>query len=86
MLWGLIFSVQDPQAGKPDMGLRTLTPVGKPLPYNYSPVCGLPTPGVGVHMGLDYMVNPPLPSISLWFLLYAFSCRSFLIGSGRFHG
>ena len=26
MLWGLIFPVQDPQAGEPDMGLRTLTP------------------------------------------------------------
>ena len=28
------------------MGLRTLTPVGEPLPYNYSPVCGSPTWGV----------------------------------------
>ena len=32
----------DPQAGKPDMGLRTFTPVGEPLPYNYFPVCGSP--------------------------------------------
>ena len=26
----------------PGMGLRALTPVGKCLHYNYSPVCGLP--------------------------------------------
>ena len=33
----------DPQVGEPDMGLRTLTPVGELLQYNYSPVCGSPT-------------------------------------------
>lgn len=25
----------EPQAGKPDMGLKTLTPVGDPLRYSY---------------------------------------------------
>ena len=31
MLWGLLFPVSDPHTGGPDMGLRTLTPVGNPL-------------------------------------------------------
>lgn len=29
--WGLIFLVQQPQAGAPDVGLRPLTPLGEPL-------------------------------------------------------
>ena len=33
----------DPQAGKSDMGLRTFTPVGELLWYNYFPVCGSTT-------------------------------------------
>ena len=33
----------DPQARQPDVGLRTLSPVGEPLQYNYFPVCGSPT-------------------------------------------
>ena len=32
-----------PRAGEPDVGLRTLTPVGETLQYNYSSVCGSPT-------------------------------------------
>ena len=43
MLWGLVFLVQDPWAGTPDVGLRPLTLVGEPLQWNYSPVCGSPT-------------------------------------------
>ena len=31
-----------PQAGEPDIGLRTFNLVGKPLQSNYFPVCGLP--------------------------------------------
>ena len=42
MLWGLIFLVQDPQAGDSYMQLRTLTPGGEPLQYNHSPVWGSP--------------------------------------------
>ena len=38
ILWGFIFPVQEAHAGEANMGLRTLTPVGKPLQYNYSPV------------------------------------------------
>ena len=45
MLWGIIFLVQDPQAGEPNVGLRTLTPLGEPLRYNYSPGFGPPTQG-----------------------------------------
>ena len=40
MLWGLLLSVPDPQAGKPDVGFRTLTPGGETLWQNYLPVCG----------------------------------------------
>ena len=36
-------SSPDPHAGEPDMGLRTLTSVGEPLPCNYYLVCGSPT-------------------------------------------
>ena len=46
MLQWLVFPVHDPWAGKPDVGLRTLTPVGEPLQYNFSPVCGLPPLGM----------------------------------------
>ena len=31
MLWGFLLPMPDPQGGEPDVGLRTLTPVGKPL-------------------------------------------------------
>ena len=31
MFWWLILQVQDPQAGEPDVVLRTLTPVGETL-------------------------------------------------------
>ena len=31
MFWGLVFLVQDPRAGEPDVGLGSLAPWGKPL-------------------------------------------------------
>ena len=31
VLWGHLLLMPDPQTGEPDMGLRTLTPVGEPL-------------------------------------------------------
>ena len=43
MLWELLLLMPDPQVEEPDLGLRTLTPVGEPLQYNYFPVCQLPT-------------------------------------------
>ena len=39
---GLLLPLPDLQAGEPDVGLRTFTPVGELLQYNYFPVCGLP--------------------------------------------
>ena len=42
---GARFPVPDSQAGEPDVGLGTLTPVEEPLQY-YSPVCGSPTWGI----------------------------------------
>ena len=46
VLWYLVFLLQDPQARGPDVGPRTLTPVGELLQYSYSPVCGLLSWGV----------------------------------------
>ena len=43
ILWGLLLLLSDSQAGKPDVGLRTFTPVGEHLWYNCFPVCDLPT-------------------------------------------
>lgn len=51
MLWELIFPVPDPWAGDPNMGLRTLSPMGQPLQYTYYPVCGL------LHWGLWDLVR-----------------------------
>lgn len=62
ILWGLIFLVPDPWAGEPDVGLRTLTPVGEPLQCNYSPVCGSPTPR---GMEFDYIQVVVVPSLCL---------------------
>lgn len=42
MLSGLFFLMPDPKTGEPNLGLRSLTPVSKPLRYNF-PVCGSPT-------------------------------------------
>ena len=76
MHWGLVFSVPDPQAGELDIRLRALTPVRgtSAVPLQ---LVGCPPKG----MGLDYMVSSPLLPISVWLLLYVFSCRrSFLVG------
>ena len=49
MLWEFVFPEKDPWAGDPNVGLRTLMPVGEPLQYNnYSPVCGSPPGGYGI--------------------------------------
>jgi len=42
-LWEILALMPGSQAVKPDMELRTLTPVGTPLQYNCFLVCGLPT-------------------------------------------
>ena len=72
--------MQGPWTGEPEVGLRTLTPVGKPLQYNYSPVCELPTGGYGTSL---YHKSDPL--IRLIVVPYVFSCIYFLAGSGLFH-
>ena len=43
LLWEFLLPLPDPQVGKPDVGLRTFTPVGELLWYNCSPVCESPT-------------------------------------------
>ena len=43
ILWEFLLLLLDPQVGKPDVGLRTFTPVGGLLWYNCSPVCESPT-------------------------------------------
>ena len=42
-LWEFLLPLLDPQLGKPDVGLRTFTPVGGLLWYNCSSVCESPT-------------------------------------------
>lgn len=46
MLWEVLSLLPELQAGELAKGLRTLTPVGEYLQYNYFPVWGLPTQGV----------------------------------------
>ena len=43
VLWEFLFLLPDRQVGKPDVGLRTFTPVGGLLWYNCSPICESPT-------------------------------------------
>ena len=44
ILWGLLFPLPDPQAGKPFAGFRLMSPVGGLLWYNYFPVCDSSAP------------------------------------------
>ena len=48
VLLGFLLPVPDLQAGEPDMGLRTLTPVGDSQQYNYFTVCRSPTWKYGI--------------------------------------
>ena len=43
IIWVPLLLLQDPEAGKPDLGLKTFTLVGDLLWYNCFPVCGSPT-------------------------------------------
>ena len=43
ILWEFLLLLPDPQVGKPDVGLRTFTPVDGLLWYTCSPVCESPT-------------------------------------------
>ena len=74
MFWGLFFLMQDLWAGVSDVRLRPLTPWREPLQlWLFS--CHLPE-----YVDFDHTTSPPLLPISLWFLLYIFSCgNSFLL-------
>ena len=63
-------------------GLRTHTFIGKLLQYNYSPVCGSLTHSMEFAY-INFMSLPLLLNL-LWFLLYFFSCRSFLVTTALF--
>ena len=43
ILWEFLLLLPEPQVGKPDVELRTFTPVGGLLWYKCSPVCESPT-------------------------------------------
>lgn len=77
VFWGFIFPEKNPQAGPANVGLRPLTPWGKPLQL------GLPSHLWVIHprgVGLDYSVSLSFLKISLLILLCIFSCgKSFLL-------
>ena len=76
--WELIFQVQNPQAGEPDVGLRL---IASSFAVVIILVCGLPTQWYG----LDYTASLLLLPVSLGLLLYIFSCRrSFLLAFWSF--
>ena len=73
MLWGLLLPMPGPQAGEPNVELRTLTPVGEPLWYNYFPVCGSLTWSVGEGNGnpLQYScLENPRDGGAWWAAIY----------------
>lgn len=63
-VWGFLFLMWDPHAGKPDMGFGSFTPVGEPLWYSFL-VCGI-TNLAG--KGFVYIAKAPcLPSHCCFF-------------------
>ena len=77
MLWELIFPVVDPWAEEPDRADNSLLWENC---HNIIIIQFVSHP-LG-DMEFDYITNLPFLPISLWFLLYAFSCRrSFLVVS-----
>lgn len=78
MLWSLVFVVQDKDK-EPNVSLRLFSPLGEFLQlqtFSCFVVTHLE------NLELDYIMTLPLLPVSLWFLLYIFSCRkSFLVGS-----
>ena len=76
MFWGLVFPVQDPQAGEHNVGLSPFS-----LGRTSAIVINLPFVGhLPRGLGLDYNVPSPLLPSSFWFLLYLLSCgKSFLL-------
>ena len=77
---GASHPLSDSKAWKPAVGLRTFTPVGELLWYNYFPVCGLPTWQVR-----DLILSWLYPLLSSHCTFFVFGCRvSFLVGSRMF--
>ena len=78
---GLVFSVQDPQAGDPDAGLRLLAPWENLHGCDFPPTCRLPHWECG-GLTRPHLCSPCSPKpASLWLLLYLFSCgKSFSCG------
>ena len=76
ILWEFLFPLLDPQVGKPDMGLRTFTPVGGLLWYNCSPVCHPPN-GYGIWFYCDCAP----PTFSLWVFLCLWMWGIFFVRS-----
>ena len=67
----LMFPVQDPQDGEPNVELRLLLHGKKIFNCNYPPLCGYLRGAVG----FDYAMSPLLLHVPFWFLFYSFSCR-----------
>ena len=75
---GISVTLPDPQAGKPDVGLRTFTAVGELLWYYFCTVCGSPTWRV---WDLIFIVIAPLlPSYCGFSFVFGHG-ESFLVGS-----
>ena len=65
ILWEFLLMLLDPQVGKPDVGLRTLTLVGGLLWYIVLQFVSHPPSGYGIWFYCDCTT----PAISLWLLL-----------------
>ena len=81
ILWKFLLPLLDPQVGKPDVGLRTFTPVGGLLWYICSSVCESPTQGL---WDLIFIVIAPLLPSHCSFS-FVFGCGiSFLVSCSVF--
>ena len=81
ILWEFLLLLPEPQVGKPDMGLRTFTPVGGLLWYKCSPVYESPTQQL---WDLIFIVIAPLLPSHCGFS-FVFGCGvSFFVNSSVF--
>ena len=76
ILWGFLLPLPDPQVGKPDMGLRTFSPVHGLLWYDCSPVCESHTLWL---WDLILLFAPLLPSHCSFF--FVFGCEVYFLMS-----
>ena len=80
ILWEFLLLLPDPQVGKPDVGLRTFTPMSGLLWYKCSPFCVM-HPAV---MEFDFIVNVRLLPFHCSFS-FVFGCEvSFLVSFSVF--